>query len=406
MALFQVRRWAPTLAPSGLPRRARRGCDYRVYLPDLLDGRALTFDGAVAADVADAELAVTRLDERARALADTEALARLLLRGESLASSWIEGLKIRPARLLRASMERRIGEETRDSTAAEILANVEALHYGVEAVHEGGDITLELLLEMHRRLLSGTHLSAHAGQLRRVQNWIGGDGYTPCDAAFVPPPPESVELLVDDLCNFCNSNDLPTVAQAAIAHAQFETVHPFVDGNGRVGRALIHLILRRRGLVKRTLPPVSLVLARSRETYFRGLRATAYVGDPTSETARESLNSWIAQFATATRRAALDADEFESHIDALEAEWRERLGRVRAGSAVDLLLRRLPATPVLTVQSATELLDRSYEAVNNAVAALVEARILQPTTLGRRNRAFEAPELLETFARFERLLGD
>jgi len=118
-----------------------------------------------------------------------------------------------------------------------------------------------LLLDFHQRLLAGTRLDAHAGAIRQEQNWIGGSSYNPCSAAFVPPPPEYVPDLLDDLCQFCNSDDIPAVAQAAIAHAQFDTIHPFVDGNGRTGRALIHLVLRRRGLATRVLPPVSLVLA-------------------------------------------------------------------------------------------------------------------------------------------------
>jgi Fic family protein len=405
MAIFHVRRWAPKLEPSGLPRRARRGCDYKVYLPDPLLGRRFPLEGAVAADVTEGELAVARLDARARVLVDTEALARVLLRSESLASSWIEGLEIRPRRLLRAAAEQRFGDVPRDDTAVEVLANVEALRFGIEAVHEGTDISTDLLLEMHRRLLSPTQLASQAGRFRTVQNWIGDSSYNPCSATFVPPPPELVEALMNDLCAFCNADHLPTVAQAAIAHAQFETIHPFADGNGRVGRALIHLILRRRGLSKRTLAPISLILARSRNEYFAALRATAYVGTSGSVAARESANQWVERFAVAVRQAASDADHFEQRIDNFETRWRNRLGRVRAGSAVDLLLRRLPEAPILTVQGIAEMLGRSFEAANNAVATLVDANVLKPTTVARRNRAFEVPELITAFTDFERLLA-
>ena len=130
-------------------------------------------------------------------------------------------------------------------------------------------LLVDVLLEVHRRLLAATHLSEHAGRVRTIQNWIGGSSYNPCNAAFVPPPPESVAPLLEDLCAFCNEDQLPAVAQAAIAHAQFETIHPFVDGNGRVGRALIHLVLRRRGLAPRALPPISLVLATRANDYIR-----------------------------------------------------------------------------------------------------------------------------------------
>ena len=405
MASFQLRRWVPKAAAAGLPRRARRGCDYSVYLPDPLRGREFVLDGATAADVAEAEVAVARLDTRARALVDTESLARILLRSESAASSWIEGLEIRPRRLLRALAEQRFGDEPRDVTAIEVLANVEALRFGVQAIDEGRPINLDLLLEIHRRLLSPTHLTTVAGKLRTTQNWIGDDSYSPCNAAFVPPPPELVNRLMRDLCAFCDDDNLPSIAQAAVAHAQFETIHPFADGNGRVGRVLIHLILRRRGLSVRTLPPISLILARSRTDYFAALRATAYVGNSDSAAARESINQWVERFAVGVRQAASEADNFEQQIDDLEREWRQRLGRVRAGSAVDRLLRRLPEAPILTVQVAADIVGRSFEAANNAVAALVEARVLKPTTVARRNRAFEVPELIAAFTAFERFLG-
>jgi Fic family protein len=208
-----------------------------------------------------------------------------------------------------------------------------------------------------------------------------------------------------DLCAFCNADDLPTIAQAAMAHAQFETIHPFADGNGRIGRALIHLVLRKRGLSKRTLPPISLILARSRDDYFAALRSTAYVGDPDSLAARESANRWVERFAVAARQAATDADDFEQRINDLEAQWRNRLGRVRAGSTVDLLLRRLPEAPILTIHGAAELVGRTFEAANNAVAVLVDANILKPATVARRNRAFEVPELIAAFTGFERLVS-
>jgi hypothetical protein len=126
-----------------------------------------------------------------------------------------------------------------------------------------------------------------------VQNWIGGSSFNPCSAAFVPPPPDHVAGLIEDLCAFANDDSLPAVAQAAIAHAQFETIHPFVDGNGRTGRALIHVILRRRGLASRILPPVSLVLA----TLVEGLRRRPHRHPLPREcglgAAHEGINRWV-----------------------------------------------------------------------------------------------------------------
>ena len=134
-----------------------------------------------------------------------------------------------------------------------MLGNIDAMTWAVDAVGPGDAVTVDMLLETHRLLMAGGRLEEHGGHLRTVQNWIGGSGYNPCSAAFVPPPPEYVPYLLEDLCDFCNDDSLPALAQAALVHAQFETIHPFVDGNGRAGRALIHLVLRRRGLGVRVL---------------------------------------------------------------------------------------------------------------------------------------------------------
>jgi Fic family protein len=390
---------------SGLPRRDRLSCDYEAYLPDSLVGRAVVLEGRVAADVSEAEAALARLGLTVGVLADSEALARLLLRAESVASSRIEGLEVGARRLLHADAERRLGQSPRDVTAADVLGNIDAMVYAVESVAAGDLITVELLLEAHRRLLAGTRLEEHGGRLREQQNWIGGSAFNPCSAEYVPPPPEAVPGLLGDLCAFCNEDALPAVVQAAVAHAQFETVHPFADGNGRVGRALIHLVLRRRGVVGRALPPISLILATWSGEYVAALTATRYRGAAGSKAAAEGLNRWVGLFAAATRRAVADAGGFEQRIELLEQSWRERLGRVRAGSAVDLLLRRLPGAPVVTVQSAAELIGRSGQATNQAVARLTEARVLTQTTVGRRNRAFEAREVIRAFTDLERRLA-
>ena len=388
-----------------MSRRDRRSCDYEAYLPDPLIGRRFVLDGDVAADVADAEAAIARLNAEAAVLVDTEALARILLRAESVASSRIEGLEVGARRLLHAEVLRSMHKPSFDVTASEVLGNIDAMQYGVERVGTGDKITIDVLLDVHRRLLKGTRLEPHAGEFREVQNWIGGSDHNPCLAEYVPPPPEEVPDLMDDLCAFCNTEELPAVVQAAIAHAQFETIHPFVDGNGRAGRAIIHLVLRRRGLAPRVLPPVSLVLATLARAYVAGLTASRYVGPPSSAEASRGVNMWVAVFASACSRAVADATAFESRAIALEGEWRDRVGRVRAGSATDLLLHRLPGVPVLTAESAATLLGRTYKPANDAIQRLIEAGILRQITIGRRNRAYEAPEIIEAFADLERQLA-
>ncbi len=405
MSKVLKRRWTSDPTGPGLSRRDRSSCTYEAYVPDPLVGRKIVLDGAVAADVADAEAGIAKLNVGAKALVDMESLARILLRAEAVASSRIEGLEIGARRILRAEVARSLNEFSSDVTATEVLGNIDAMVFGIQAVEEETPITMDLLLEIHRRLLAGTRLAEYGGNLRAVQNWIGGSDYNPCSAAFVPPPPESVDSLMRDLCDFASNDDLPAVAQAAIAHAQFETIHPFVDGNGRTGRALIHLVLRRRGLAPRVLAPVSLILATWSRSYIDGLTAFRHLGPATSRGAVEGLNTWVGRFAGACSRAVDDATIFEKRAADLEENWRGRLGKIRANSGTDLLLRRLPGAPVLTIDGAAFLIGRTFNPAAEAIQRLVDADILRQVTVGRRNRAFEAPEVIAAFTALERQLG-
>jgi Fic family protein len=396
--------WTPTVA-EGLPRRDRQGCRYEAYVPDDLASREIRLDGVTAADVADAEHAVSRLEAGAHGLADSEGITRLLLRAEAVASSKIEGLEIGGRRLLEAQLARALGQQASDVTAGEILNNVEAMAAALGDQQPGQPITLERLLDTHARLLAGTSLEEHAGQLRKEQNWIGGSSYNPCSADFVPPPARRVPDLITDLCEFCNQDGLPAIAQAALAHAQFETIHPFVDGNGRTGRTLIHLILRRRGLTVNATPPISLVLATWSRDYVSGLIATRHHEPADSSSAQEGIDRWIALFAAATSRAVADAQSYEQTVADIKSGWRMRIGRLRSDAATALLLDALPGAPIVTVQSAATLTGRSEQAVNAAIPRLLEAKILRQTTVGRRNRAFEAPELIDAFTDLERRLA-
>lgn len=396
--------WLPSAA-SGLSRRDRRGCEYEAYVPDRLVGRVISLSGGTAADVADAERAVERLNRETRSLVDSEAVARLLLRAEAVASSRIEGLEVGARRLLKVQVAAGLGEDASDVTATEVLNNIEAMRWAVDSLADVKQFTVDHLLEIHKRLLTGTSLEQHAAKLREQQNWIGGSSYNPCSATFVPPPWERVGDLLDDLCDFCNGDELPAIAQAALAHAQFETIHPFIDGNGRTGRALIHVILRRRGLAPVVVPPVSLVLATWSKDYVTGLTATRYRSDASSQEAIEGLNYWVGLFASAMTRAVGDAEAYEQRVAEVQGAWRDALDRVRANSAVDLLLNALPGVPVITVQRAATLIGRSEQAVNEAIPRLVDAGVLTQTTVGRRNRAFEALDLINAFTDLERRLA-
>jgi Fic family protein len=398
-------RWVGNPDGGGASRRDRSAGMYQVYLPDMLTNREITLSGDVAADVVDAETAIARLDSEAQALVETETLSRLLLRAEAIASSRIEGLEIGARRLLRADAAREMEGGSSDVTAVEVLANIDAMAVAIDSVEPGEPITAQILCEVHRRLLVGAGLAEHGGCYREVQNWIGGSSFNPFAAYFVPPPPENVPQLMDDLVGFCNGDDLPAVAQAAIAHAQFETIHPFIDGNGRTGRALIHMILRRRGIAGRVVAPVSLILATWSDAYVDGLTTYRYVGDPRSPEAVEGVNIWIARFAAACARAAEDAIVYESKAAELQRSWRERVAPVRANSALDVLLGKLVGAPILTVTTAAELIGRSFPATNAAVERLLEAGVLKQLSIGRRNRAFEAPEAIAAFTALERRLA-
>ncbi len=396
------RSWASTVGGIGIPRRDRMGGAYEAFVPDRLADLRLTLEGDVSADVSDAERAITRLDVGAGTLTNTEGLARLLLRAESVASSRIEGLRVSPQRLLRQAAANADGADaSRDPTASEVLANVDAMAYALD--DPSRPITALRILEVHRRLLSRSTRPQHAGLFRSEQNWVGGNDFNPIGAAFVPPPHELVSDLIDDLCTFCNDDALPAVAQAAIAHAQFETIHPFVDGNGRTGRALIYMVLRRRGLAQRTPPPISLSLATQAKTYVDSLAGTRVVGPPAA--ALPGLNRWIAVLAAACQRAVADAESFEQKIEALQMDWSARLGSLRPDASARRLLRFLPAMPILTVEEAAIVLQRRYWAANRAVERLVKAEILIPTSDFRRNRRFEVREVFDTFTELERRLA-
>ncbi len=389
MPRYESRRWEAEPGALG-GRRARASYTYRAFVPDAIAGLEVLLPSAVAATVSASEREVAALE--ASGLEGLEVLARRLLRAESVASSRIEGLELSHRRLARAEAG---GPDARDETARSILGNVAAMEQAVARAGRRAPLRAKDLLAIHATLVRATSSPQHAGEVRLVQNWIGGGPYGPRDAEFVPPPPELVPGLLDDLCAFCARVDLPPIVQAAIAHAQFESIHPFADGNGRVGRALVHVILRRRGLTPRYVPPVSLVLAGNAMDYVAGL--TAYrAGD---------VGAWCETFAAATATAAREAAGLARALEALRARWRERAGRPRRDSAAHALLELLPGNPIVSVATAQALTGRSKQAANEAVASLEAAGVLRQVSIGRRNRAWEAPEVFELVDAFERHLA-
>lgn len=404
MAALLRRHWEPQY--QGMSRRDRQGCDYDAYLPDSLSGWNLTIPSDLAADIADAEAAIRDLNHSGTSHVSLEGLARFLLRAESVASSKIEGLDAGVRRLVEAETLLNQGGDVADRVAIEVLGNIASMNSAIDLATSREQLSIDDLLGLHRTLLQHSATPQLGGVAREMQNWIGGSSYNPCSAVFVPPPHEYVGDLLIDLLAYTNGDDHSPLVQAALAHAQFETIHPFIDGNGRTGRALIHFILRRRGISPSFVPPISLVLATWSDDYIAGLTAFRHLYDPDSPQRSGAAQTWLRTFASATLRACSDAQAFASRIDELVSGWRTALGAIRRGSALDLLLEVLPGVPLLTVNSAAGLIDRSEVATGAAISRLIQSRILTQRNIGKqRYRIFEAPSVLELFTSLERALA-
>jgi Fic family protein len=230
--------------------------------------------------------------------------------------------------------------------------------------------------------------SRFGGRIREEQNWIGGNDYNPGGADFVPPPPEHVVPLLDDLFDAMDDDRLPPLVQAALVHAQFETIHPFHDGNGRTGRALIHVVLKRRGLAPEYVAPISVVLANHRDRYISALGAYR----------EDGIEHWIELFAAATVTAANLASEYLLAVGDLLERWKTALGDLpsppRSDAAAWAIIDVLPAHPIITAPVAAAATGRAKPRVYRAFESLEEAGILLRLTKKRRNQSWEADGLL------------
>ena len=375
-----------------VPPRLRRPCRYSAFLPDTLE-RLPPLNTEVAGAISAAEEAIRQLNSVAQP--GLQPLARLLLRSESIASSKVEGMQMDARSLARAEARSDLGQAV-GAEASEILANIDAMQLAVGEAAQREALRLDDVLAIHRALMERTVSGPRmAGVIRDRQNWIGGNDFNPCGAAFAPPPAVHLAALLDDLMGFCNRDTLPPLAQAALAHAQFETIHPFEDGNGRTGRALVHVLLRRRLIAPDYVPPISIVLAADKQRYVEGLVAFR-LGEE---------NAWLQIFAEATARAAELAAAYLVRVQELQQTWRDQLAPrgLRSDSATWLIIDVLPAHPIISVPVAAEATGRSRPVVGQAVDQLVDAGVLVPLTSGKRNRQWEAVGLLELAAEFEEI---
>jgi Fic family protein len=375
------------------PAKYRRACKYDAFVPVELRDLPLSLEATIAGVVSEAEEAVRALNDVARpALAP---LARLLLRTESIASSKIEGMQIGVRELARAEAKVEAGGNA-GSTAFEILANIDAMELAVNEAAEAERFTVAEIIAIHHRLMKrAVGAERMAGKIRTSQNWIGGNDHNPCGADFVPPPPEEVPRLLDDLCTAINDDLLPPLVQAALVHAQFETIHPFADGNGRAGRALIHVVLRRRKAAPAYVPPISVVLATARDRYIEGL--TEFRADRVAE--------WVEQFAAAARSAAKLASAYLGQVRILSTDWRSKLAgqptSPRADAAAWKVIDILPAHPMITAPVAAAATGRSKPQIYEALRQLEAAGVLMPLSESQRNRSWEAVGLLDLLAGLE-----
>jgi Fic family protein len=382
---YVERRWEPDPAASG-GRRARASVTFKAFVPDRIAAvdPATTFGGAET--VALAEQAIVTLNH-GPSVVGLEAIGALLLRSEAIASSRIEGYVLSQQNLAHALIDPRAARGAAKAVAANVVAMEEAIAIG-ELKRR---LSVKDLLAIHGTLMAGEGPRVMPGQLRRQQNWIGGWVDSPVDARYVPPPEDEVEGLVEDLIAFVNRDDVPGVAQAAIAHAQFETIHPFIDGNGRVGRCLIHVVLRRRGIAPRFVPPVSVVLAARANSYIDGL-----VGY------REGrVVEWCSMFARACERAALLSVEFAEAVAALELKWFERAGRPRRDSAAARIIKALPSQPITSAATIRAAIGASHQRALDGLKALAKAGVLRQITEGGYDRQYASDELFGLIEAYE-----
>lgn len=314
--------------------------------------------------------------------ADWSALARLLLRAEGVASSYVEGVRAPVAEVAIAELDQTIGE-----TAAWVADNLAAVLEAVGEAHVG-PLTVPSLHRWHSRLMAGSsHLPAHLiGAARDVQGWIGGT--SPLDAALVVPPPELIAALLDDVVGFANRTDVDPVTQAALAHAQFELVHPYADGNGRVGRILVEWILTRR-LALLSPPPISVQIARDIGGYLSGLALFRL----------DQADPWVRWFADVVATSGETTSRLVTAVGELRSSWKTRLAHIRSDAAARRLPALLPAHPVLDAATVARQLNISERAALGALDTLHAVGILErfssaAAARGRPRHWWVATELL------------
>lgn len=394
---------------------------FGAYMPDSLQGRSIMLSAELGAEVAAVDKLVRAFNDAAPTSPHLESLARFLLRSEAVASSRIEGV-VASARAI-AHLELMLATQASDDPrthrgisdgAREVVNNVLALRRAVSSLTETPTVSVKDINDLQAALMVDTEQGELSGELRQVQNWVGGNAYSPQGAEYVPPAPEAVEALMVDLAAFISEEHPLPLVQAALAHAQFETIHPYTDGNGRTGRALIHTVLARQGLAVGHVLPISMSLLAHAREYIAGLNAYRYVGELDSPAAEAGRDIWIRVFLAATRDAVAEARRFTDELVQMRKSWDRKLashraalgkrGQPRKGAAVVRLMEQLPGVPIVTARAVQSLLGISFVSASGALEQLAEAGIVQVKEVERGARAYVSTDVLDLINGAERRL--
>ncbi|OAK51757.1 Fic family protein [Rhodococcoides kyotonense] len=380
---FESRPWHPSAHASRTQRRLHAG-DYEAAIPASIGDAEVRLSVELVAESEDALREIVRFDEYAsRKLGPSTELApmtSILLRSESAASSQIENLTVGARSLALAEL----GSPS-SRNASIVSGNVRAMEAALAA---SATVSAESVLEMHRALMEPAG-DPDAGRWRTQQVWIGGSDFGPHRAEFVPPHHDRLGAVLDDFFVFASRTDLPVLPHIAIAHAQFETIHPFTDGNGRTGRALVHTMLRRAEVVERVTVPLSAGLLTDTASYFSSL----------GEYRTGNVEPIVSRLNTATFTSVANGRALVDDLAAARDCFIDRIV-ARRDSVAWRLVDALIAQPVIDngfVQRAFGVSDISAQ---RAIDRLVDAEILLQTSKGRRNRVWQADEILGALDRF------
>lgn len=375
--LSEVRPWQQRVAQG--PREARRLREITVSLPPKIADLAYPAPRAIAAMASASAGDLSNLDlVHGRTLAG---LNHMLLRTEAVASSKIENLEADLTDYGRAVLGVRA-----NATGVAVASATAAIGRMITDVDQYRKIRPDALLTAHRELFRRNPDEQHrAGKFREVQNWISGSDYAPIDALYVPPPPATVAAYLEDLFAFANRSDLPAVIQAAIVHAQFESIHPFVDGNGRIGRALIHSVLRHRRITRHLTAPIASALVGHRQSYFDALEDYR---DGTAATLIEML-------ASATHLATTESWQAAEHLVEIRARWSDTVPGAASGTHLSRLLDSLTEYPFVHTELVVEQLGLDEATARSTIERLEEVGVLTRLPRTRRIPVWIAREVIE-----------